>query len=97
MRNQLFTLTAAATLALAQLAVAADEPNTVQPPAERPGRAAEADTVKAGGPAARPGRSVEVDPEMALSDRDRPGRAIEEATVKTSADPQRPGRQVEEK
>jgi hypothetical protein len=88
----LCTLMAAATLGLAQLAAAADQPSTTAP-----GRSADADTVKAGGAADRPGRTVEVDPEMALSDRDRPGRAIEDGTVKTKADPQRPGREAQEK
>ena len=91
MRTTLCTLMAAAMLALGQLAAAGDEPATAQP-----GRALDADSVKAGAPTARPGRTVEVDPEMALSDRDRPGRAIDEGTVKSQPDPQRPGRAAQE-
>jgi hypothetical protein len=97
MRTTLSTLLAAACLGLAQFAAAADQPYTAQPPVDRPARAIEADTAKAGGATAKPGRTVEVDPEMALSDRDRAGRAIDDGTLRTSADPQRPGRQADEK
>jgi hypothetical protein len=90
-------LALAAVLTLAQAAVAADEPYTGQPQVEKPGRAAEGDTVKSAGPATRPGRTAEEDPQSVMSDRDRPGHAIDDSTVKTGGNAQRPGRQAEEK
>jgi hypothetical protein len=96
MRTALSTLTAAALLALSYPASAADEPYTGQPQVEKPGRAADGETVKSGGPTARPGRTAEEDPQSAMSNRDKPGHAIDDGTVKAGGNTERPGRQADE-
>ena len=96
MRTALPAVVGAAILALSHFAYAADEPYTGQPQVEKPGRAAEGETVKSGVPSSRPGRTAEEDPQSAMSDRDKPGHAIDDGSVKAGGSIQRPGRQAQE-